>query len=110
MRRAKRQDGASSGVGAGLTLVASLAAVVYFAQHIVTGRHGLEARLRLGERALLLRAEVGALERERQVLYRDVERLSADLADPDLVDEVARDVLGFGRPDDIVIQRPRRRS
>ena len=76
---------------------------MYFGSHIVTGRHGLEARWRYIERAELLRAEVGALERERARLRREVISLSADLADPDMVEEVAREVLGFGRPGDIVV-------
>jgi cell division protein FtsB len=86
-------------------LLGSAAACVYFGSHIVTGRHGLEARWRYVERAELLRAEVGALERERTRLRREVTSLSGDFADPDLVEEVAREVLGFGRPGDIVVLR-----
>jgi cell division protein FtsB len=39
----------------------------------------------------------------RAKLERDVALLSPEKPDPDLVEEVAREVLGFVRPDDAVL-------
>jgi cell division protein FtsB len=104
MRQAQRQR-RSVRVQLPLALIASVCATAYFAQHMVSGRHGLEARARLVDRATAVRGEVAALEREHARLSRDVRNLATDLADPDVVEEIARDVLGFGRRGDLVLSR-----
>jgi cell division protein FtsB len=78
----------------------------YFAYHAIYGRHGLEVRSQLTERSALLEFEIKSLEVVRARLKRDVALLSPDQPDSDLVEEIARDVLGFVRPDDFVIARP----
>jgi len=70
----------------------------YFAYHAFNGRHGLEARQTLIERSNLLEFEIRSLEAVRAKLERDVALLKPDLPDADLVEEIARDVLGFARP------------
>lgn len=87
-------------------LLFCLSLTAYFAYHALYGRHGLEARSRLVERASLLEFEIRSLEAVRAKLERDVALLSPELPDPDLVEEVARDVLGFVDPRDEVILRP----
>ena len=71
----------------------------------MNGRHGLEARKILIERSSLLDFEIRSLEAVRAKLERDVALLRPDLPDSDLIEEVARDVLGFARPSDRVINR-----
>ena len=39
----------------------------------------------------------------RTGLERDVALLSPDKPDPDIVDQIARDVLGLVRPEDVVV-------
>ena len=75
----------------------------YFAYHAIYGRHGLEVRSALTERSALLEFEIKSLEAVRAKLERDVALLSPEKPDPDLVEEVAREVLGFVRPDDAVL-------
>lgn len=75
----------------------------YFAYHAVYGRHGFEARKKLIERSQLAEFEIRSLEAVRARLERDVQLLAGDKPDPDLVDEIAREVLGFLHPDDRVI-------
>lgn len=84
-------------------LLLCLGLTAYFAYHAINGRHGLEARKQLIERSSLLEFEIMSLEAVRAKLARDVALLSPDLPDPDLVEEIARDVLGFARPGDRVI-------
>jgi cell division protein FtsB len=82
-----------------------LGLMAYFGQHAVHGRHGLEARTRLIERSSLLAFEARSLESVRAKLGRDVALLSPSKPHPDMIEEVARDVLGFVKSDDIVVMR-----
>ena len=78
----------------------------YFAYHAINGSHGLEARSRLIERSSLLEFEIRSLEAVRAKLQRDVDLLTPDKPDADLVEEIARDMLGFARPQDRIVVRP----
>jgi cell division protein FtsB len=71
-----------------------------FAHHSIYGRHGLEARKALMEKSSLLDFEIRSLETVRSKLERDVALLSPELPDADIVEEIARDVLGFVAPSD----------
>jgi cell division protein FtsB len=75
----------------------------YFAYHIRYGRHGLEVRTRLVERSALLDFEIKGLETVRTRLHHDVALLSPELPNPDIVEETARDVLGYVRADDKIV-------
>jgi len=79
----------------------------YFAYHAIYGRHGLAARHELLERQALLKFEQKSLEAVRAKLKRDVALLTPELPDADLVEETARDVLGFVHPDDKIFPRNR---
>ena len=81
-------------------LLCCLGLTVTFAYHSICGRHGLEARQALMERASLLDFEIRSLEAVRSGLERDVALLSPELPDADLVEEIARDQLGFAAPGD----------
>lgn len=84
-------------------LLACLGVTAYFAHHAIYGQRGLESRSRLIERSGLLDFEIRTLEAARSGLTRDVALLSPEVPDADLVEEIARDVLGFVRPGDRVI-------
>ena len=84
-------------------LLLCLGLTAYFVHHAINGRHGFEARSRLIERSALLEFEIKSLEAVRAKLERDVALLSPQKPDSDLVEEVAREVLGFVRPDDAVL-------
>jgi cell division protein FtsB len=87
-------------------LLLCLGLTAYFVHHAINGRHGFEVRSRLIERSALLEFEINSLEAVRAKLERDVALLSPDQPDADLVEEIAREVLGFVRPADaIVMQR-----
>jgi cell division protein FtsB len=86
-----------------VVLLLCLSLTAYFAHHTLKGRHGLEARNRLLERESILQFEIESLEAVRAKLARDVALLRPDLPDPDMVEEVAREVLGFADPRDRVV-------
>ncbi|MCH9766114.1 MAG: septum formation initiator family protein [Alphaproteobacteria bacterium] len=75
----------------------------YFAYHAINGRHGLEAKHRFLERITLLEFEIKGLEAARARYAQDVALLTPELPNADLVEEIARDVLGFVHPDDAVV-------
>jgi cell division protein FtsB len=86
-------------------LLLCLGLTAYFAYHAINGRHGLETRNRLIERSSLLEFEVKSLEAVRARLERDVALLAPDLPNPDMVEEISRDVLGFVHPSDRILTR-----
>jgi cell division protein FtsB len=75
----------------------------YFGYHAIQGKHGLEARFRLIERSKVVEQEVRGLESVLATLEREVALLSPTKPDPDYIDELARDILGFARPDDRIL-------
>lgn len=86
-------------------LLCCLSATGYFAHHAIHGRHGFEARARLIERSNVLEFEIKSLEAVRSHLARDVTLLAPDQPAPDMIEEVARDMLGFSYPSDSVSRR-----
>jgi cell division protein FtsB len=84
-----------------LVSLVCLCALAYFAHHAVKGKRGLEARSRLIERSGVLEPQIARLEAARTRLERDVRLLNA--RDPDIIEELAIEVLGFARPGDRVI-------
>jgi cell division protein FtsB len=81
-----------------------LCALGYFAKNANVGKRGLEARTRLIERSRQLGPEIKRLEAARARLEREVALL--DAADPDMVEELAIELLGFARPGDRVVVLP----
>jgi cell division protein FtsB len=81
----------------------------YFGYHAIQGKHGLEARSRLIERSAKLEQEIRALETVLASLESDVALLSETRPDPDYIDELARDILGFARRDEqlLIARQPR---
>lgn len=86
-----------------LVLLGCLLMSAYFVQHMIKGKHGLEARSRLVERSKVLEREIAGLEAVQSVLLRDVMLLRPDPPHPDLVEEIATGVLGMVRAGDRIV-------
>lgn len=86
-----------------LVLLSCLSSSAYFGYHALHGRHGLVARNQLIERSNLMEFEIKSLEAVRMKLERDVALLAPELPNPDMVEEIARDVLGYVHPNDILV-------
>ena len=84
-----------------LVSLSCLLAIGYFAYHATSGRRGYETRSLLIQRAGVLEKEIEGLEAAHARLVRDVRLLEA--GDPDLVEELAIERLGFARPGDRVV-------
>ncbi|WP_340109253.1 FtsB family cell division protein [Pikeienuella sp. HZG-20] len=81
-----------------------VAAVLHFGHRGVQGGLGLRVGLAAEQEESRLAAELDALVVERQRLENLTRRLDTSYLDLDLLDERARDVLGFIRPEEIVIR------
>jgi cell division protein FtsB len=77
--------------------------VGYFVYHSIEGDRGLMAYVRLQEQLGEARAQLDEVQAERQALERRVKLLRADNLDPDMLDEQARRILNYSRPDEVII-------
>nr|WP_085047382.1 septum formation initiator family protein [Brevirhabdus pacifica] len=77
---------------------------IYFMFGAVQGNFGLFQRIQIDAEAVQLRREVTRLERQLADVSNKTHRLSDAYLDVDLLDERVRDVLGYVRPDEIVIR------
>ncbi|MHA1566595.1 MAG: FtsB family cell division protein [Alphaproteobacteria bacterium] len=77
--------------------------VGYFSYHMVQGEYGVLAYLQLQakvERAEILQAD---LRQQRDMLELRVALLHPDSLDRDMLEERARVMLNYARPDDVII-------
>ncbi|MEO1642795.1 MAG: septum formation initiator family protein [Pseudomonadota bacterium] len=78
-------------------------AVAYFAYHALVGDQGLgqwsDKQAELTEKE----AQLEVLLAENAALQKDIARLMPGQVDPDLVEFLARDKLGFVYPDEIIL-------
>jgi cell division protein FtsB len=79
----------------------------YFAYHLQSGDHGLEARAKLEGRKAVLEGELAGLEAVRQRIERDVALLRPESLDPDMLDERARAILNLAHEDDLIMLKRR---
>lgn len=94
----------SLGLGELIYPALALTAAVYFAMSSLRGEDGLYRRIELQSEASRLRVDRAALASEVEGLQNRTRRLSDDFLDIDLLDQQARDILGYVRPDEIVIR------
>ena len=83
--------------------VVGMTVVVYFAYHAVQGDRGLIALGKLRQDVDQLQAQVLDARAERMDLERKVYALRSGSLDPDLLEERARALLGYGHADEIVV-------
>ena len=83
---------------------AVIGATCYFAYAALQGDSGLVEQVRLAREEADLTRQRDALQLRRRGMETLTRRLSEESLDLDLLDERARAVLGFARPDDVVIR------
>jgi len=97
IRELKVRAGQIAGPVIGMTVV------VYFAYHAVQGDRGLLALGKLRGEVETLQAEVLDVRSARLELQKKVHMLRPDSIDPDMLEERARVLLGFGHPEELVV-------
>lgn len=83
----------------------AIAFLAYFGFHAVNGDLGLNAKVQIEARRDRLQKELDALVAERTELEHRSALLQDGTMDADMVDQQARAMLEFARPDDLVIYR-----
>ena len=78
-------------------------ATAYFAYHAFAGEQGLGKWTDLQARLAEKKAALAALQAENAALQKDIARLTPGQVDPDLIEVLARQELGFTYPDELVI-------
>jgi cell division protein FtsB len=78
-------------------------ALFHFGHSAVQGQSGLFVNLAVETETKRLASQRDDLSAERAELENLTKRLSANYLDLDLLDERARDVLGYVRPDEVVL-------
>lgn len=94
----------SNGYGGLLGLVVMGLFGAYITLAAVQGDYGIFARVAISAEARLLMAERDQLQVELAAMENLTRRLSDDFLDLDLLDQQARDILGYMRPDEIAIR------
>ena len=83
--------------------VVALLVVGTFAGHAIAGPNGLFAWRGYSQQLEARKAELAALEAERDALKHKSALLDPRMADPDLADEMVRKDLGLVRTDEVVV-------
>jgi cell division protein FtsB len=84
-----------------------LTAMAYFAYHMIQGDRGLIAWWRLSHEIAQAETNLAGLKSEEDRLDRRARLLRPDHLDRDMLEERARLMLDVGRPDEIMVLRPR---
>lgn len=77
--------------------------LAYFSYHMIQGDHGVLALLQLRAQVEKAEAVQARVHSERIELQERVALLRPDHLDPDMLEERARVMLNFVRPDEVVI-------
>ena len=91
-------------LGFGLYILLTFALGMYFTFASVQGDFGLLRRMQINSDSMTLERELAALRAEVAEYRSKTRRLSDDYLDLDLLDQQARDILGFARADEIVLR------
>ncbi len=91
-------------IGGILYMVLALTLGGYFTFAAIQGDYGVFRRVQINAEAEALRAERDRLSAELAAMSNLTHRLSDSYLDLDLLDQQARDVLGYLRADEVVIR------
>jgi cell division protein FtsB len=81
----------------------ALLVMVYFTYHIVQGERGLFSWMRLRQKIAESEQQLAEIQAEKESLERQVYLLRPESLDPDMLEERARKVLNFARPEEVII-------
>lgn len=79
-------------------------AIVYFAFYTLFGNRGLYRMFELEDQLVIAEVHYEEAVEERLALEQNVMLLKPNSLDLDMIDQRAREVLGYAHPDDIVIE------
>ena len=91
-------------IGALLFFATAVALGIYFTFASVQGNYGLFRRIEVQAESKTIATELAIVADQIAVLENKTRRMSDNYLDLDLLDEQARDVLGFVRADDVILR------
>ncbi|NKB27490.1 MAG: septum formation initiator family protein [Rhodobacteraceae bacterium] len=91
-------------IGALMFFATAIALGVYFTFASVQGDYGLFRRIEIEAESKAIAADLADISAQIAVLENKTRRMSDSYLDLDLLDEQARDVLGFVRADDVILR------
>ncbi|MDJ0860261.1 MAG: septum formation initiator family protein [Dinoroseobacter sp.] len=98
------QRSTSAALHGALVTLGALFLGAYFVMHAVQGEYGVFNRMQIEAEEERLIKELAALETQLADIENKSRRLSDGYLDLDLLDQQARDILGYARSDEILIQ------
>lgn len=82
----------------------TVASVSYFAHHAVHGNRGIVAKRASEAEIEALHQRLAVLKEERLGIQKRVDALTPPAIDRDLLDQIARERLGYMHPDERILQ------
>ena len=94
----------SSALQNALAVFLALGLGLYFTFHAVQGDFGLFSRIQIEAEEEQLLSELKLLQADLAAIQNKTHRLSDGYLDLDLLDQQARDILGYARADEVIIR------
>ncbi|GGE44684.1 cell division protein [Agaricicola taiwanensis] len=85
--------------------MATLASMAYFAHHAVSGNRGIVAKRAYEAEMKALEADLKKVKAERTALEKRVAALRPTQVERDMLDQLARERLGYMHPDERVLEK-----
>ena len=89
-----------------IVLTVCLGLLGYFAWHGYYGPRSFDHRDALEAKATGLNAKLVTVRAEREALERKVSLMRPRSIDPDMLDELARSTLDYGKPAELIVRLP----
>jgi len=89
-----------------IVMIVCMGLLGYFSWHGYYGPRSFDHRDALTAKAEVLDAKVTEIRGERQALERRVALMRPQSIDPDMLEELARSTLDFGKPGEIIVRFP----
>jgi len=89
-----------------IVMAVCLSLLGYFGWHGFYGPRSFEARDALAQKAADLDTKLEAVRQQRQSLEGKVALMRPQSIDPDMLDELARSTLDFGKPSELIVKLP----
>ncbi len=89
-----------------IVMTVCLGLLAYFGWHAFYGPRSFDQRDALAAKAADLDAKLAIIRQERQALESKVALMRPQSIDPDMLDELARSTLDYGKPSELIIKLP----
>jgi cell division protein FtsB len=89
-----------------IVMAVCLTLLGYFGWHVYYGPRSFDHRDELQAKATRLNEKLAQIREERGGLERKVSLMRPQSIDPDMLDELARSTLDYGKPGDLIVKLP----